>query len=90
MTVPARDAAIRQAALSDLVAGADIADMLGVTDQAVCNWQRRHPDYPEPVLRVARGNMPLWSRLAVLTWAANTGRLPNRIGLVIKAKGSNK
>lgn len=60
----------------DLIASADIADMLGVGPPAVNNWVQRHPDFPQPVLRVSRGAIPLYDRNQVVEWAATTGRLP--------------
>lgn len=61
--------------LDDLVANIDIADMLGVRSSAVANWTLRHPDFPDPVLRVARGAIPLYNRDEIVEWAATTGRL---------------
>jgi hypothetical protein len=55
----------------DLVAGVDIADELGVTPGAVGNWRARHEDFPRPVVTVARGTLPIYSRRAVLAWANN-------------------
>jgi hypothetical protein len=59
----------------ELLAASDIADLLGVTDMAVSQWQHRDIGFPEPTVRVARGRTPLWTRTAVLRWARRTGRL---------------
>jgi type I restriction enzyme M protein len=53
---------------ADLMASVDIAEMVGVGKAAVANWQARHADFPEPVVRVANGNTPLWHRADVVVW----------------------
>jgi len=62
-------------ALDDLVAGVDIADRLGVRPPAVSNWQVRYADFPAPVVRIGRGNLPIFSWEQVERWAKKTGKL---------------
>lgn len=54
--------------LDDLVAASDIAEMCGATKPGVSNWVKRYPDFPRPLVTVARGTSPLFSRRAVLDW----------------------
>jgi type I restriction enzyme M protein len=54
--------------LADLVAASDIAEMCGVGKPAVSNWIARYPDFPQPLVTVARGMTHLFSREAVLDW----------------------
>lgn len=54
--------------LADLVAASDIADLCGATRPAVSNWAARYPDFPRPLVVVARGTAPLYSRRAVIDW----------------------
>ncbi len=56
--------------LDDLVAASDIADLFARGKSAVSNWVDRYPDFPQPVVVVARGMTKLWSRKAVLDWHA--------------------
>lgn len=66
------------AILAELVANADIADILGVTRSAVSNWYVRDQRFPEPVVRVSNGAIPLWLRPEIETWAMLTGRMATR------------
>jgi hypothetical protein len=66
--------------LADLVAGVDIADLLEVSPPAVANWRNRYADFPQPILIVGRGNLPLFSLVQVLTWAALNDKLPAQKG----------
>ena len=54
--------------LADLASTADIADECGVGMAAVANWATRHPDFPRPLVVVARGKTPIYSRKAVQDW----------------------
>ena len=65
----------RTPTLTDLVANADIADILGVTRSAVSNWYMRDERFPEPVVRVSNGAVPLWLWPQVEAWAMLTGRM---------------
>lgn len=54
--------------LDDLVATSDLADHFGVGKPAVSNWITRYPDFPQPLVTVARGTAPLFSLSAVADW----------------------
>jgi hypothetical protein len=54
--------------LDDLVAASDIAEMCRTTKPAVSNWIARYPDFPQPLVVVARGATQLFSRRAVVDW----------------------
>lgn len=54
--------------LSDLVSPADIAEECGVGKAAVSNWISRYPDFPRPLVTVAKGYTQLFSRRAVIDW----------------------
>lgn len=57
----------------ELVGTAEIAAMLGVSQQRVHQLKQR-PDFPEP-LAVLTG-ITIWRREDVEEWARRTGRLP--------------
>jgi predicted DNA-binding transcriptional regulator AlpA len=58
---------------ADLVGVAEIADRLGLGTSVMHDWRRRHPEFPEPVLRLKMGLVWSWSEVAA--WAKQTGRL---------------
>ena len=58
----------------DLVVTKDIAEMVGVGANAVSNWRHRYPDFPAPVIELAGGEIPVYSRKAVAAWLYTTGR----------------
>ena len=51
---------------AELVSVGDIARQYGITNQAVCNWSARYPDFPKPVARPGSGQ--LFLRPAVERW----------------------
>lgn len=53
--------------LDDLVTNNDVAAMAGVVHSAPPNWRVRW-DFPEPLLYLANGMVPVWSRVEVLKW----------------------
>lgn len=55
----------------DLVGLAEIADMAGVSRQAVTNWTARHDSFPEPLARLAAG--PVWKRNDIAAWLEAQG-----------------
>jgi hypothetical protein len=55
----------------DLVGLAEIAEMAGVSRQAVTNWTARHDSFPQPLARLAAG--PVWQRAAVAAWLETQG-----------------
>lgn len=54
--------------LADLVAASDIAELCGASKPTVSNWIARYPDFPQPLVVVARGHAALYSRRAVIDW----------------------
>jgi hypothetical protein len=57
----------------DLVSASEIATRLGAKRPGVVHdWRRRHPDFPEPIARLALGYV--WSWRDVEAWARATGR----------------
>jgi prophage regulatory protein len=57
----------------DLVAGAEIAEMLGVTRQRVFQLARKHDDFPRPAADISVGR--IWRRSDIQRWAIKHGRL---------------
>ena len=55
----------------DLVGLAEIAEMAGVSRQAVTNWTARHDSFPEPLARLAAG--PVWRRTDIAKWLVAQG-----------------
>lgn len=50
-----------------LVGLSEIAEMAGVSKQAVANWRSRYDDFPLPVAELRSG--PVWGRRDFLAWA---------------------
>jgi len=50
-----------------LVGLSEIAEMAGVSKQAVTNWRSRYPDFPHPVAELRSG--PVWGRGDFVAWA---------------------
>jgi hypothetical protein len=70
-----------------LVGAKEIADRLGVArPQVVYEWRRRHPGFPDPVVRLSIGLV--WSWPDVERWAKATGRLGR--GRDVDASGSKE
>ena len=57
----------------DLVGIGEIAERVGVKSQAVTNWQHRHEDFPEPLVKLSCGPVFEWKE--VVQWLEATGRL---------------
>lgn len=53
-------------AAMDLMGIAEIAELFGVTRQAVTNWSKRWPDFPKPVAELKCG--PIWIRAQMTQW----------------------
>jgi len=65
----------RNVDVDDLVNPEEIAERLGLAQpQAVHNYRRRYPDFPQPVRQW--GRFSVWSWPDVEEWARATGRLP--------------
>ncbi len=52
-----------------LYGSSHIADLLGVTKAAVCNWRSRYDDTPPPTHEVV-DKMPLWDATGLAAWVA--------------------
>lgn len=59
----------------ELLGVQEIAKLAGVSPQAVSNWLNRHPDFPQPVARLASG--PVWMAAPVRRWLVDMGFLIN-------------
>jgi hypothetical protein len=58
--------------VDDLVSAAEIAARFGFNDRNLAHsWMKRYPEFPRPVVRLAIGNVWIWSE--VEGWAASTG-----------------
>lgn len=51
-----------------LLAKSDMATRWGVTRQVVSNWSKRHDNFPNEVMRVDNGRMPLYDENDVLKY----------------------
>ncbi len=49
-----------------LVGVAEVAEIAKVTSSAICNWQRRYPDFPRPIAKLHLG--PVWYRKDIERW----------------------
>lgn len=59
--------------MDQLVGVTEIAQRLGVrSPQRVRDWQRRYPDFPQPVAKLAMGLVWYWPQ--VQKWAKDNGR----------------
>ncbi|GAC1533827.1 MAG: hypothetical protein NVS3B1_28280 [Marmoricola sp.] len=56
--------------LRDLVSTIDIARLFGVGSTTVSQWKVRYETFPAPLVKVAGGAIPLYSRRAVVAWRA--------------------
>ncbi len=51
----------------------EIADLLGYSRTTVSSWRQRK-QFPQPDAVVSGGNVALWKKSSVITWANATGR----------------
>ena len=73
----------------DVVGISEIADMAGVTRQAVTNWRKRFDDFPKPAQTLQSG--PVWSREAAELWLKQKeGRTPHVISFINLKGGVGK
>lgn len=56
----------------DLVGIGEIAERTGVSSAAVTNWQTRHTEFPEPLVKLSCGPVFEWKE--VYAWLVATGR----------------
>lgn len=55
--------------VDDLLAAAEVAELLGLTNQkGVSVYAARHADFPEPVVVRANGFVKLWERSDIEAW----------------------
>jgi len=57
--------------LPTLYSKADLARRWGVTRQVVNNWEKRHNDFPDPVMHVHDGSLPLYLLEDVVQYEKN-------------------
>lgn len=69
----------------ELVGVAEIADLAGVTKQAVGNWRLRYEDFPKPHQEVQSG--PLWDRELVTAWVKARKGEQTHVLSIINLKG---
>lgn len=53
---------------ANLVGVGEVAEMAGVTKQAVSNWRMRYEDFPRPIQDLQSG--PVWNREKVQAWVS--------------------
>lgn len=56
-----------------LLTKSDMAARWGVSRQVVDNWDSRHSDFPQPVMRVSCGKLPLYLESDVLAYEKMKG-----------------
>ncbi len=61
-----------------LVGTYEVAQLAGVTAQAVSNWMARRPDFPEPLAHLASG--PVWDGPLMRRWLRNNGLIADMRG----------
>lgn len=71
---------------SHLVGLSEIAEMAGVTRQAVTNWRKRFADFPKPAQTLQSG--PVWHRAEAERWLKNKDRRARRRGLELPSRRS--
>lgn len=54
--------------ITRLVGLKEIAALAGVSSQAVANWMKRYPDFPEPLAKLRMG--PIFDVAPVAAWLA--------------------
>ena len=60
----------------NLVGLHEVAELAGVSRQAVCNWMVRRTDFPEPLANLASG--PVWKGEIIKAWLSRA--MPNHLG----------
>lgn len=61
-----------------LVGTYEVAQLAGVTAQAVSNWMARRPDFPEPLAHLASG--PVWDGPLMRQWLRKNGLIADMKG----------
>jgi hypothetical protein len=70
------DAELAQPTIPDLLAAADVAELIGTSRQRVHQLARENPRFPAPLVEPATG--PLWDRRAIDTFVRGWNRRPGR------------
>lgn len=70
--MPIANGTIRSS-MEDIVGVKEVAQMLGISRQRVNVIVQSHPDFPEPIAKLAAGRV--WQRRDIVEWAKKTGRL---------------
>ncbi len=69
----------------NLVGIAEVADLAGVTKQAVSNWRMRHDHFPRPIQNLQSG--PVWDRENVEAWVKSFKGQETHVLSFINLKG---
>ena len=73
----------------NLLGISEIAEMAGVTRQAVTNWRKRFDDFPQPVQTLQSG--PVWKRELIEDWLKQReGRAPKVLSFINLKGGVGK
>lgn len=51
---------------SKIIGIAEIANLAEISQPAVCNWIKRHEDFPKPLIRLQMG--PVYNKHEIITW----------------------
>lgn len=70
---------------TDLLGIAEIADLAGVSKQAVSNWRMRYDDFPRPIKTLQSG--PVWDSEKVKTWVKSFKNEETHVLSIINLKG---
>lgn len=60
----------------ELLGTLEVAQLAGVSVQAVANWGSRHSDFPKPLARLASG--PVWDGKSIRAWLSAHGLIGAR------------
>lgn len=69
----------------ELVGISEIAEIAGVTRQAVANWRVRHKNFPSPIVELKSG--PIWNREEINLWLKEKDGNMTKIISFINLKG---
>jgi hypothetical protein len=62
--------------MMELLGTLEVAQLAGVSVQAVANWSSRHSDFPKPLARLASG--PVWDGKSMRAWLSAKGLIGGR------------
>jgi chromosome partitioning protein len=69
----------------DLVGISEVAELAGVTRQAVANWRNRYSDFPRPLADLKSG--PVWNRDDIIAWLKQKDGKMTKVISFINLKG---